>query len=54
MKSIIDLSNSKSFVKPHSRKSSCPKIAYVCHHCGVSEHIHPNCFKLYYQKQVSK
>ena len=26
MKSINNLSNSKSFVKPHSRKSSSPKI----------------------------
>ena len=43
MKSITDLSNSKSFVRPH-----------VCHHCGVPGHIHPNCFKLYPQKQVSK
>ena len=43
MKSITDLSNSKSFVRPH-----------VCHHCGVSGHIRPNCFKLYPQKQVSK
>ena len=39
MKSITDLSNSKSFVRP-----------YVCHHCGVFGHIHPNCFKLYPQK----
>ena len=36
MKSIIDLSNSKSFVRPH-----------VCHYCGISGHIHPNCFKLF-------
>ena len=43
MKSKIDMANSKSFVRPH-----------VCYHCGVSEHIHPNCFKLYPQKQVSK
>ena len=43
MKSKTDLANSKSFVRPH-----------VCHHCGVSKHIHPNCFKLYPQKQVSK
>ena len=43
MKSKIDLANSKSFVRSH-----------VCHHCGVSGHIHPNCFKLYLQKQVSK
>ena len=43
MKSKFDLSNSKSFVRPH-----------VCHHCGVSGHNHPNCFKLYPQKQLSK
>ena len=43
MKSITDLSYSKSFVRP-----------YVCHNCGVSGHIFPNCFKLYPQKQVSK
>ena len=43
MKSKTNLTNSKSFVRPH-----------VCHHCGVSGHIRPNCFKLYPQKQVSK
>ena len=43
MKSKTYLTNSKSFVRP-----------YVCHHCGVSGHIRPNCFKLYPQKQVSK
>ena len=42
MKSKTNLSNSKSFVRPH-----------VCHHCDVSKYIHPNCFKLYPQKQVS-
>ena len=26
----------------------------VCHHCGVSGHIHPNCFKLFPYKQFSK
>ena len=35
MKSKTNLTNSKSFVRPH-----------VCHHCGVSRHIHLNCFKL--------
>ena len=54
MKSITDLSNSKSFVRPHSRKSSSPKTAHICHHCGVFGHIRPNCFKLYPYKQVSK
>ena len=43
MKSITNLSNSKSFVRPH-----------VCHHCGVSGHIRLNSFKLYPQKQVFK
>ena len=43
MKSKNDLANSKSFVRPH-----------VCHHCGVSRHICPNCFKLYSHKQLSK
>ena len=43
MKSKTDLTNSKSFVRPH-----------VCHYCGVSGHIRPNCFKLYPYKQFSK
>ena len=43
MKSKTDMANSKSFVRP-----------YVCHYCGVSRHIHPNCYKLYPQKQMSK
>ena len=39
MKFKTDLSNSKSFIRPH-----------VCHHCGVSGHIRFNCFKLYPHK----
>ena len=54
MKSITDLSNSKSFIRPHSRKSSSSKTTHVCHYCGVFGHIRPNCFKLYPYKQVSK
>ena len=54
MKSKIDLVNSKSFVRPHSRKSSSSRTTHVCHHCGVSRHIRPNYFKLYPHKQVSK
>ena len=49
MKSIIDWSISKSFVRPHSRKSSSSKTTHICHHCGVFGHIHPNCFKLHFQ-----
>ena len=36
MKSKTNMTNSKSFVRPH-----------VCHHCGIFGHISPNCFKLY-------
>ena len=36
MKSKIDLTNSKSFVRPH-----------VCHHYSISGNICPNCFRLY-------
>ena len=43
MKSKTDLTNFKSFVRPH-----------VYHHCGISGHIRPNCFKLYPHKQLSK
>ena len=43
IKSKTNLANSKSFVRPH-----------VCHQCGVFGHIHPNCFKLYPQKQMSQ
>ena len=43
MKSKTDMANSKSFVRPH-----------VCHHCDVFGYIHPDCFKLYPRKQLSK
>ena len=52
MKSIIDWSISKSFVRPHSRKSSSSKTTHVCYHCGVFGHIHPNCFNLYFQTVI--
>ena len=31
-----------------------PIVPNVCHHCGVSGHTCPNCFKLYPYKRVSK
>ena len=43
MKSKNDMANSKSSIRHH-----------VCHHCGVSGHIHPNCFKLYPHKQLDR
>ena len=49
---LRSLSTSK--VRPPSRKLSSSKTTHVCHHCGISGHIRPNCFKLYPQKQVSK
>ena len=54
MKSKTSLANSKFFVKPHYRKFSSLKTTHVCHRCGVFGHIHPNCFKLYPHKQLSK
>ena len=42
MKSKTNMTNSKSFVRPHSRKLSSPKTAHVCHYCGVSRHSCPN------------
>ena len=42
LKSETDLANSKSFVRPYSRKSSSSKTTHVRHHCGVSGHIRPN------------
>ena len=54
MKSKTNLTNSKSFVKPHFRKSISLKTTHVCHHCGASRHICPNYFKLYPHMQVSK
>ena len=54
MKSKNDFSNSKSFLRPHSRKSSSSKTTHICHHYGIFGHIRPNCFKLYPHKQVSK
>ena len=37
-KSITNVSNSKSFVRPHFRKSNSFKTTHVCHHCGVPRH----------------
>ena len=54
MKSKTSLANSKFFVKPYYRKFSSSKTTHVCHRCGVFGHIHPNCFKLYPHKQLSK
>ena len=54
MKSKTHLANSKSFIRPHSSKSSSSKTTHVCHHCSVFVYIHHNCFKLYPHKQVSK
>ena len=44
MKSKTVFADSKSFGRPYN----------VCHHCCVSGHIRPNCFKLYPHKQLSK
>ena len=49
---LRSLSTSK--VRPPCRVPNSSKITYICHHCSVSRHIRPNCFKLYPHKQLSK
>ena len=48
---LRSLSTSK--VRPPSMKYSSSKTTHVCHHCGVSCHTCPNCFKLFPHKRVS-
>ena len=37
-----------------SKDKSHDKPAWVCHFCGNSRHIHPNCYKLQAAKRVNK
>ena len=45
-KIMVDLKESKD--KSHD------KPAWVCHFCGKSGHIHPNCYKLQAAKRANK
>ena len=37
-----------------SKDKSHDKPAWVCHFCGNSRHIHPNCYKLQAAKKANK
>ena len=42
----VDLKESKPKSSTPSKDKLHDKPAWVCHFCGKSGHIHPNCFKL--------
>ena len=51
--SDVNAEVSKPMSKTPSRKHSSSKTTHVCHYCGASGHICPNCFKLFPHKRVS-
>ena len=50
----VDLKESKLKQPTLSKDKSHDKPAWVCHFCGKSEHICPNCYKLQATKRVNK
>ena len=50
----IDLKESKSKKSTLSKDKSNDKPAWVCHFCGKSGHIRPNCYKLQAAKRANK
>ena len=42
----VDLHESKSKASNLSKGKTYDKPAWVCHFCGKSGHIRPNCYKL--------
>ena len=50
----VDLKESKPNKSTLSKDKSHDKPAWVCHFCGKSGHIHPNCFKLQVAKRANK
>ena len=49
----IDLKESKSKKSTLSKDKSNDKPAWVCHFCGKSGHIRPNCYKLQATKKAN-
>ena len=49
----VDLHESKPKA-PNPPKGKDDKPAWICHFCGKSRHIHPNCYKLYGAKRANK
>ena len=50
----VDLKESKLKESTLSKDKMHGKLAWVCHFCGKSGHIHPNCYKLQYAKRENK
>ena len=50
----VDLKESKPKQSTLSKDMSYDKLAWVCHFCGKSEHIRPNCYKLQAAKRANK
>ena len=50
----VDLKESKSKESTLSKDKMHGKLAWVCHFCGKSGHIHPNCYKLQAAKRANK
>ena len=50
----VDLKDSKPKKPTLSKDKSHDKPAWVCHFCGKSGHIRPNCYKLQAAKRANK
>ena len=50
----VDLKKSKPKESTLSKDKLHGKLAWVCHFCGKSGHIHPNYFKLQVAKRANK
>ena len=50
----VDLKESKPKVSTLSKDKVHGKPAWVCHFCGKSRHIRPNCYKLQTAKRANK
>ena len=50
----VDLKESKPKESTLSKDKMHVKLAWVCHFCGKSEHIRPNCYKLQAAKRANK
>ena len=53
-KIMVDLKESKSKESTLTKDKLHGKPAWVCHFCGKSRHIHPNCYKLQAAKRANK
>ena len=50
----VDLHESKSKAPNPPKGKTHDKSAWVCHFCGKSRHIHPNCYNLQAAKRANK